>query len=529
LGVIANVIHSQTEQWEKATPQELRPAIAHVRQLFDEARWKWSQVTQRFAYAALHPEQAAAAASLVPYESAFQICRQIVGPTNRTEFDELVSRGSPSCVFKAHFDMCCQGHAAEIRLRFSEFWQIGRANSEGLNAAPVEWARSHAQLLIRDSALHIGSWIKSVCDVREPYQKDKDPDCEELIFWRSWRAPMFLHMQPSGNTPFDSATAWAREDKNLTEQLLDGLSRKFTQALGMELSALSGAAHVRLAQAPPVPRSAGGAAPAPMPQQTRAPRPPSIVHGRSSPPRVKATQPILEYPPGFPGYLHARTAVIIGGAVKKFPNQMQTRDLCAFVTAELSPHMLAAVDEKTLRSDMALTLMGELLRSLIACNCDNASDMFRLQQQTRSCDEWLQFAEELARRVDSDRRSREPATTQPLDWGTIEIVFLSDERVQIRNGVTTETLNYGEFGFEDGRSGKPNQAWLLLRALAENGGVLRDGASAGIAWPKVERRIQEIRQILRNHFSAATDPVPFVEGTGYRTLFKICCGASYKT
>ena|SRR5437899_3096409 len=153
--------------------------------------------------------------------------------------------------------------------------------------------------------------------------------------------------------------------------------------------------------------------------------------------------------------------------------------------------------------------------------------MLRLQQQTRSSEEWLQFAEELARRADSDRHPRGPA--QPLDWATIEIVFLSDERVQLHNGAATETLYYGELGFEDGRSGKPNQAWLLMRALAENGGVLRDGASAGIAWPKVEKRIQEIRLILRNHFGAATDPVPFVEGTGYRTLFKICCGASFNT
>jgi len=44
-------------------------------------------------------------------------------------------------------------------------------------------------------------------------------------------------------------------------------------------------------------------------------------------------------------------------------------------------------------------------------------------------------------------------------WDTIEIAFLREERVQIRNGSTTETRNYAEFGFQDGRNGMPNRAW----------------------------------------------------------------------
>lgn len=51
-------------------------------------------------------------------------------------------------------------------------------------------------------------------------------------------------------------------------------------------------------------------------------------------------------------------------------------------------------------------------------------------------------------------------------WDTIEIWFLSDERVQVRNGASLETRNYAELGFEDGRTGKPNQAWETLRGLA---------------------------------------------------------------
>jgi hypothetical protein len=51
------------------------------------------------------------------------------------------------------------------------------------------------------------------------------------------------------------------------------------------------------------------------------------------------------------------------------------------------------------------------------------------------------------------------ATTSPPRaerWEDIEISFTSDERVQIRNGGTTYTCNYGELGFEDRRNELPN-------------------------------------------------------------------------
>jgi hypothetical protein len=114
-------------------------------------------------------------------------------------------------------------------------------------------------------------------------------------------------------------------------------------------------------------------------------------------------------------------------------------------------------------------------------------------------------------------------------WDAIEISFLSDERVQIRNGANSETRNYAEFGFADGRSNKANQAWETLRALAEQGGIIRDTAKTGRTWPKVEKRMQEIRKVLRKHFCISADPIPFVEGTGYQVRFKIGCGPSFDT
>jgi hypothetical protein len=122
----------------------------------------------------------------------------------------------------------------------------------------------------------------------------------------------------------------------------------------------------------------------------------------------------------------------------------------------------------------------------------------------------------------------QPSGAEAATWDTIEISFLSDERVQIRNGANSETLNYAEFGFEDGRSGKPNRAWEALRVLAARRGIIGDAAAVG-KWPKFEKRVQEIRKVLRKHFLISADPIPFVEGTGYQALFKISCRPSFDT
>jgi hypothetical protein len=139
----------------------------------------------------------------------------------------------------------------------------------------------------------------------------------------------------------------------------------------------------------------------------------------------------------------------------------------------------------------------------------------------------------------SERQETAVVTTRPhsdrveitnaASWDAIKISFLSDVRVQIHNGANTETCNYAELGFKDGRTGNPNQAWLTLRAMAQQNGIIRDGLKTGAAWPKVEKRMQEIRKVLRKHFGVAADPIPFVEGTGYKACFKICCSPSFHT
>jgi hypothetical protein len=134
-----------------------------------------------------------------------------------------------------------------------------------------------------------------------------------------------------------------------------------------------------------------------------------------------------------------------------------------------------------------------------------------------------------ALRAPVPQSSAQTSALQIITWDNIKIIFLSDERVQIHNGKASETRNFAEFGFVDRRSGKPNQAWITLRALAEEGGTIRDSAKTGQAWPKIEKRIQDIRKVLREQFGIAGDPLPYVQSVGYRARFKVACGPSYNS
>jgi len=114
-------------------------------------------------------------------------------------------------------------------------------------------------------------------------------------------------------------------------------------------------------------------------------------------------------------------------------------------------------------------------------------------------------------------------------WEDFEIRFTSDERVQITVAGQHETRNYSEMGFEDKRSRKPNLAWQTLRLLAEKRGIIHESSNKKRDWPRVEKRIQEIRKTLRELYKIPDDPLPYVKGTGYRARLQISCSPSYQT
>ncbi|MCU1308027.1 MAG: ribD 1 [Acidobacteriaceae bacterium] len=65
---------------------------------------------------------------------------------------------------------------------------------------------------------------------------------------RKWRAPQFIVMRPSGNTPYNASTGWNREDEQRTNQLLASLSKRFMEGLGLELDRVVGLMHVLMAR-----------------------------------------------------------------------------------------------------------------------------------------------------------------------------------------------------------------------------------------------------------------------------------------
>jgi hypothetical protein len=150
-----------------------------------------------------------------------------------------------------------------------------------------------------------------------------------------------------------------------------------------------------------------------------------------------------------------------------------------------------------------------------------------IEVDTRFEARYLHWRAEAMEQVEGRSHLRPTTELQVARWEEIEVVFLSDERVQIAIGEQLATHNYAELGFTDHRNGKPNRAWAMLRVLAAAAGTIENTASTKEMWPNVERRIQEIRKTLRNHFQLGNDPVPFIDGTGYRTRFRILLAPSF--
>ena len=109
----------------------------------------------------------------------------------------------------------------------------------------------------------------------------------------------------------------------------------------------------------------------------------------------------------------------------------------------------------------------------------------------------------------------------------MRISFLSDERVRVQVRKQVETRNYAEMGFEDMRSGKPNQGWHLLRKLVVNEGVLTDSSRRGKEFIAMEKGVERLRRGLRQHFGISSDPLPWHSGKGYICRFKTECAPSF--
>jgi hypothetical protein len=109
-----------------------------------------------------------------------------------------------------------------------------------------------------------------------------------------------------------------------------------------------------------------------------------------------------------------------------------------------------------------------------------------------------------------------------LRWQDIELWFTSEHHVQIFvRDRPSDSVNFADMGFEDrrGGGGKPIRAWALLVALAHSDGIYPAAKVSGDQ--SIQKGAQKLRDRLEGYFHIAENPLPFLEGTGYKSQFKI--------
>jgi hypothetical protein len=120
------------------------------------------------------------------------------------------------------------------------------------------------------------------------------------------------------------------------------------------------------------------------------------------------------------------------------------------------------------------------------------------------------------------------SSPQAGSWGDISIVFVSDHSLQVSiNSKVQPPMNYIEFGLGNSKNGNPRLAWETLKELAEREGLLDVANLTGYNRNQIEKRIQEIRGVLRRNFKVDGNPLPFGAGFCYRACFKISCSRAY--
>jgi len=210
------------QRWEVVTPDELRPAVRAIRKVFKDRCWEFQRSTMMLCYAALHPGERGHSSEkeLDPY-------RHFLTSALGASFMQSVSGDGepPSHVFKAFIDAYEAGLKAVARFAFRELFDIGKARTTMLASHPADWAKKQVGFLISDEKATVRYWIKNVCDKQVLHSAGFDDD--EDIYWGSWRAPKFIHMQPAGNTPYTVGGAWEREELANSERLLEARAEHF--------------------------------------------------------------------------------------------------------------------------------------------------------------------------------------------------------------------------------------------------------------------------------------------------------------
>lgn len=121
------------------------------------------------------------------------------------------------------------------------------------------------------------------------------------------------------------------------------------------------------------------------------------------------------------------------------------------------------------------------------------------------------------------RKESESSRIKPASWEEIQLCFISDHEVKITVAESVQIFSYKQLkGFEDRRSGKPNQAWAIVRVFGSlPDRVLKDSARSGTKWIAIQKTIERASKALRVHFAMTDDPFPYIRGSGYQSRPKI--------
>jgi len=123
------------------------------------------------------------------------------------------------------------------------------------------------------------------------------------------------------------------------------------------------------------------------------------------------------------------------------------------------------------------------------------------------------------------------------EWSAVALLFFNRHSVQITINETRVNKEYSELGMADRRTekttGRPDRTWKALLQFAENGGLWHrrydhpHTQGYYLAKEDARKRIQILRQRLREIFGLHSDPIPFIPGVGFRTAFTIGVTPTY--
>jgi hypothetical protein len=180
---------------------------------------------------------------LLDHVSAFEAMKPAAGRSMLARFADLYARACSPAYFAAFFGIREHLLRSQVDYTFQELLSIAIVQRQLLPISPPSWAGDQVESLIDEEYWKTNNWIKRVCDVQRRDRDNVETD-EEFVFWRKWRAPLLLVMEPSRYAPFEAERMWERQDEDTTIRWLDLFTGDVVRGLEKVLKDAVGQAHL---------------------------------------------------------------------------------------------------------------------------------------------------------------------------------------------------------------------------------------------------------------------------------------------